>query len=62
MFLVLPERKRFGWGLLFYALSVSVATVYGRYHYAADVAAGFSVSLAAGVVGLFISARRSRIG
>jgi membrane-associated phospholipid phosphatase len=62
MFLVLPERKRFGWGLLFYALSVSVATVYGRYHYAADVAAGFGVSLAAGVVGLFNSARRSRIG
>lgn len=61
MFLVLPERKRFGWGLLFYAVSVSVATVYGRYHYAADVVAGFAVSLAAGAVGLFIEARRGRI-
>ncbi len=61
MFLVLPERKRFGWGLLFYALSVSVATVYGRYHYATDVAAGFAVSLAAGAICLFIAARRRGI-
>jgi membrane-associated phospholipid phosphatase len=60
MFLILPERKRFGWGLLFYAFSVSIATVYGRYHYAVDVAAGFAVSLAAGAVGLFISARERR--
>jgi membrane-associated phospholipid phosphatase len=60
MLLMLPERKRFGWGLLFYALSVSVATVYGRYHYAADVVAGFAVSLAAGAVGLFISERERR--
>ena len=34
----LPERKRFGWGMLVYAVSVAVATVYGRYHYAADAA------------------------
>lgn len=61
MFLVLPERKRFGWGLLIYALSVSVATVYGRYHYTADVAAGFAVSLVAGAVCLFIAARRREI-
>lgn len=50
MFLLLPERKRFGWGLLVYALSVSIATIYGRYHYAADVAAGFAVSLAAAAI------------
>ncbi len=54
MFLVLPERKRFGWGLVLYALSVSIATVYGRYHYAADVLAGFVVSLIAGAVCLWM--------
>jgi membrane-associated phospholipid phosphatase len=60
MFLVFPERKRLGWGLLLYALSVSVATVYGRYHYAVDVAAGFAISLVAGAVCLFIAARQPR--
>ena len=30
-----------------YAISVSIATVYGRYHYVADVLAGFAVSLIA---------------
>ncbi len=57
MFLVLPERKRFGWGLLIYAISVSIATVYGRYHYAADVIAGFGVSLVAGLVCVAIRMR-----
>lgn len=41
----LPERRRFGFLMLIYAISVAVATVYGRYHYAADVVAGFAVSL-----------------
>jgi membrane-associated phospholipid phosphatase len=41
----LPERRRFGWGMLVYAISVAVATVYGRYHYAADAVAGLAVSL-----------------
>ena len=40
------KRKRFGYLMLVYAISVAVATVYGRYHYAADVLAGFAVSLA----------------
>jgi len=43
----LPERKRYGRGMLIYAVSVAIATVYGRYHYAADVVAGFAVSLIA---------------
>ncbi len=51
IFLLLPHRRRFAWGLLAYAISVSVATVYGRYHYVADVVAGFAVSL----VPIFIS-------
>ncbi len=42
LFGLLPERKRFGWGMLVYAVSVAVATVYGRYHYAADAVAGFA--------------------
>jgi membrane-associated phospholipid phosphatase len=50
MFLVLPRRKLFGWALLFYAICVSLATIYGRYHYAADVLAGFVVSLIAAAV------------
>jgi membrane-associated phospholipid phosphatase len=45
MFLVFPERKAAGWIFLIYAFSVAVATVYGRYHFAVDAAAGFVVSL-----------------
>jgi membrane-associated phospholipid phosphatase len=37
--------------MLIYASSVSVATVYGRYHYAVDALAGLGVSvIAAGIV------------
>jgi len=51
LLLYLPERKRFGRGMLIYAASVAAAAVYGRYHYAVDVAAGFGVSVvAAGIV------------
>jgi membrane-associated phospholipid phosphatase len=55
MFLVLPDRKRFGWGVLVYAVSVSIATIYGRYHYAADVLAGFGVSVIAGALCLCLN-------
>lgn len=41
----LPERKRIGRGMLVYAVSVAIATVYGRYHYAADAVAGMAISL-----------------
>jgi membrane-associated phospholipid phosphatase len=41
----LPERKRIGRGMLIYAVSVALATVYGRYHYAADAVAGLAISL-----------------
>jgi membrane-associated phospholipid phosphatase len=44
---VMKERRWMGWAMLAYAISVSIATVYGRYHYAADAAAGFVVSLGA---------------
>jgi membrane-associated phospholipid phosphatase len=58
-FEVLPKRRAFGWGMLFYACSVSVATIYGRYHYAADVAAGFAVSLVAGAVAFALRDQRA---
>ena len=51
LLLYLPDRKRYGVGMLIYAASVAVAAVYGRYHYAVDVVAGFGVSLVA--AGLF---------
>jgi membrane-associated phospholipid phosphatase len=54
LMLVLPEKRRVGIGMLIYAVCVSIATVYGRYHYAADVVAGFWVSVAAGIVGAFM--------
>ena len=46
MFIIQPRRKILGWALTFYAVSVSLATVYGRYHYTADVLAGIGVSVA----------------
>jgi membrane-associated phospholipid phosphatase len=49
MFFVLP-RKRIAWVLVLYAFSVSVSTIYGRYHYTADVLAGIGVSLVAGAI------------
>jgi membrane-associated phospholipid phosphatase len=57
MFLVRPDRKIFGGALVLYAVSVSVATVYGRYHYAVDVVAGFVVSLIPGLLCSILSRR-----
>jgi membrane-associated phospholipid phosphatase len=50
-----PEKRRLGWGMLVYAACVSVATVYGRYHYAADAAAGVAISGAALLVALVLA-------
>jgi membrane-associated phospholipid phosphatase len=47
---VLPNRPRWGWGIIVYAVSVAVATIYGRYHYAADAAAGIAMALIAAAV------------
>ena len=55
MFLLLPERKVYGWLLVLYAASVSAATIYGRYHYAADVIAGFGISLIAGAAAVLFA-------
>ena len=53
----LPERPWVGRFLLVMAVLIATATVYGRYHYLADAAAGFAVALAA----LGISVIRSRV-
>jgi membrane-associated phospholipid phosphatase len=50
-YLIFPKQRWLGHTALIYAISVSVATVYGRYHYMADVLAGFAVSLIALGVG-----------
>jgi len=55
MFLLVPERKRIAWILVIYAASVSIATIYGRYHYTADVIAGFCVSFAAATVAIVLA-------
>ena len=47
MFLLKPARKVWGSILLVYSASVAIATIYGRYHYAADALAGFSISVGA---------------
>ncbi len=61
LLLYMPERKRFGWGLVIYAASVAIATVYGRYHYALDAIAGLAVRLiAAGLAATISPARRLR--
>jgi membrane-associated phospholipid phosphatase len=43
----MPKGRRDGWFLLVFAVSVAVATVYGRYHYAVDALAGLGISLLA---------------
>lgn len=52
---LLPERKWVGRLLAVLAVLIALATVYGRYHYAVDAAAGFAISVAATAV-----ARRRR--
>jgi hypothetical protein len=47
----LPEHKWVGRFLLGMAVMIATATVYGRYHYAADAVAGVGVALAAAAIG-----------
>lgn len=47
MMLVVPERKWIGRALLAMALVIATATIYGRYHYVADVIAAIALSLVA---------------
>ena len=54
----IPERRIYGWVFLAYAVSVAIATVYGRYHFAVDAAAGVVVSL---IAWLLVAAWSNRI-
>jgi membrane-associated phospholipid phosphatase len=47
LLLAMPDRRRYGWMVAAYSLIVAIATIYGRYHYAADALAGFAISLLA---------------
>ncbi|MCC7174123.1 MAG: phosphatase PAP2 family protein [Bryobacterales bacterium] len=47
---LLPGRKWLGRSLLVLAVLITTATVYGRYHYVADAAAGLALALAATAV------------
>jgi membrane-associated phospholipid phosphatase len=52
LLIAMPERKRYGWIVAAYAFAVAIATIYGRYHFAVDAAAGLAVSfLAFGALG-----------
>ena len=62
LFVFLRERRWVGRGMLLYAVSVSVATVYGRYHYAVDALAGFAISLPALLLAVMIARRDRKIG
>lgn len=57
MMRALPEHPWVGRGLVIMAVLIATATVYGRYHYFADAAAGFAMALAA----LGIAILRSRL-
>jgi membrane-associated phospholipid phosphatase len=50
--IALREKPWIGRAMLIYAAVVTVATVYGRYHYAVDAVAGVVVSLIALAIGL----------
>jgi membrane-associated phospholipid phosphatase len=59
MFAIQPKRKILGWTLTLYAISVSLATIYGRYHYTADVLAGIGVSVVASLLCVALLRRSS---
>jgi membrane-associated phospholipid phosphatase len=44
LFRVMPERKWVGWALTLLATGIFWATIYGRYHYAVDAAAGLVIA------------------
>jgi membrane-associated phospholipid phosphatase len=54
----LPEHKWVSRFLLVMALLIATATVYGRYHYVADAAAGFSIAVFAVAIGAVLSVTR----
>ncbi len=47
LFFAVPERRHYGTAMTALAAGISVATVYGRYHFAVDAVAGLAVSCVA---------------
>ncbi len=57
----MPERKMVSRFLLTMALLITIATVYGRYHYLADAAAGFAVAVLAFGLGAVLQGTRQLV-
>jgi membrane-associated phospholipid phosphatase len=57
LFATLHERRWIGWAMAMYGVCVAIATVYGRYHYAVDVAAGAALSLAGPLLFAYLKRR-----
>ena len=55
---ILPGQKWPGRFLLLLAILIAIATVYGRYHYLADAAAGLAIALAACALTAFVDRSR----
>ena len=47
LLIAMPDRRRFGAIVAVYASAVAIATIYGRYHFAADAVAGLTISFLA---------------
>jgi membrane-associated phospholipid phosphatase len=56
LLVTIPERRWIGWTMAAYGLCVGLATVYGRYHYAVDAAAGIAVSFL-GLAAVYLNRR-----
>jgi membrane-associated phospholipid phosphatase len=54
---LLPEHRWVGRFMTVLAISIAIATVYGRYHYGADATAGFVVAVAAQAVSSAVERR-----
>lgn len=54
------QKLALGWGMLIYAVCVSLATIYGRYHYAADAVAGAAIGGLALLLALVIAKRSAK--
>jgi membrane-associated phospholipid phosphatase len=52
MLVILPDHKGVGWCLVALACSITLATVYGRYHYLVDALAGIGISILALIVAI----------
>lgn len=61
LLITMPDRKRYGYLVAAYAFSVAIATIYGRYHFAADAAAGFAISFLAFLATLLPRRRYSNV-